>query len=273
MPKELEVNLANLIERSHDEEGCRTYLEGLRWPDGVTCPRCASKKISRIRTRDQLDCDSCRYRFSVTAGTIFHNTHLPLWKWFAAVYLIVESRKGFSIDQLRRAIGVSYKTAWYLRRRIRAALREVDTHLWMSIVEANAIFVGGEIEKEGGRYRADKTFLGTTANTETADTGERLGYQGIADHDSKHEMVGHQGKERVGDNAHINARDNVSSLLKRCSIDSYPRVHTRHLDAYLDELRFRFNNRENPYTFRDAMWKLLVADNLPYKESTGEREG
>ena len=78
MSKEQEINLTKLIERSYSEERCRAYLEGLRWPEGVRCPRCGSDKISRIRTRDQLDCGSCRYRFSVTAGTIFHGSHLPL---------------------------------------------------------------------------------------------------------------------------------------------------------------------------------------------------
>ncbi len=80
MLKEQEINLISLIDRFHDEDKCRAYLEGLRWPDGLECPRCGGKTISRIKKRHQLDCDSCRYRFSVTAGIIFHDSHLPLWK-------------------------------------------------------------------------------------------------------------------------------------------------------------------------------------------------
>ena len=122
MLKEQEINLVELVDRFHSEDRCRKYLEELRWPDGVECPRCGEKSVSQIKKRSQYDCNSCRYQFSVTAGTIFHDSHLPLWKWFLAVYLIVESKKGISANQLKRTLGVSYKTAWYLSHRIRAAL-------------------------------------------------------------------------------------------------------------------------------------------------------
>src|SRR5437588_3929156 len=74
-------NLVTLIEKYADEDSARAYLEGLRWPEKPHCPRCDSVKVSRIRERAQLDCDSCRYQFSVTSGTVLHDTHLPLWKW------------------------------------------------------------------------------------------------------------------------------------------------------------------------------------------------
>jgi transposase-like protein len=109
-----EITLVGLIEQFHSPDTCREYLEELRWPDKLACLRCGSTSVSRIHTRDQLDCNSRRYRFSVTTGTIFHDTHLPLWKWFLAVYTIVESKKGVSSNQLKRELGVSYKTAWYL---------------------------------------------------------------------------------------------------------------------------------------------------------------
>ncbi len=86
-------------------------------------------KTSHIKRRDQFDCDSCRYQFSVTAGTIFHDSHLPLKKWFAAVYLMCESRKGISANQLKRILKVAYKTAWYLCHRIRAAVKDADEPL------------------------------------------------------------------------------------------------------------------------------------------------
>ncbi|MGZ4211367.1 MAG: transposase, partial [Actinomycetota bacterium] len=86
-----EVSLVDLIEKYADEDKARAYLEGLRWPEKVSCPRCESQKVSRIRERAQFDCDSCRYQFSVTSGTVLHDTHLPLWKWFLATYLLCES--------------------------------------------------------------------------------------------------------------------------------------------------------------------------------------
>jgi transposase-like protein len=116
-----------LIEEFGTSEACRKRLEELRWPNGVKCPRCQSAKISRVRKRQQFDCNSCRYQFSVTAGTLFNDTHLPLPTWFAAVYLMCEARNGLSANQLKGILGVSYKTAWYLCHRIRTAMREANS--------------------------------------------------------------------------------------------------------------------------------------------------
>ena len=143
MLKKQEINLVDLMDHFHSEEACRALLEELRWPDGIECLRCESKNVSRVKNRVQLVCNSCHYHFSVTAGTIFHDSHLPLHKWFLAVYLIVESKKGVSANQLRRSLGVTYKTAWYLCHRVRAALREVDAQLLKGIIEVDETFVGG----------------------------------------------------------------------------------------------------------------------------------
>ena len=98
------MNLVELVARFHSEDACREYLEELRWPSGPTCPRCDHASLSEISTRDQYACGSCGYRFSVTSGTIFHDTHLPLVKWFMAAYLMVESKKGMSALQLKRTL-------------------------------------------------------------------------------------------------------------------------------------------------------------------------
>src|SRR6266542_1438572 len=143
-PKQ-EMDLMRLMAQFDTSDECRKYLEGLRWRDGVKCPRCRSGKISRIRERNQFDCDSCRYQFSVTAGSIFHDSHLPLPKWFAAVYLMCEARKGVSANQLKRTLGVSYKTAWYLCHRIRSALVDESGELLRGIVEADETYVGGKL--------------------------------------------------------------------------------------------------------------------------------
>src|SRR5438128_7571031 len=87
----MDMNLLTLARHFDSDNKCRQYLEELAWPDGIKCQRCQSDKISHIEKRHQYDCDACRYQFSVTTGTILHDTHLPLWKWFAAVYLMCES--------------------------------------------------------------------------------------------------------------------------------------------------------------------------------------
>lgn len=145
-----EMNLPALIERFGSEDKCRAYLEELRWPDGVRCPRCDSAKVSRIKTRKQFDCEGCRYQFSVTAGTLFHDSHLPLWKWFLAIYLIVESKKGISAKQLQRMLKVSYKTAWYLSHRIRDAMGEAEQPGLLGIIEADETWHGGKRKVKQG---------------------------------------------------------------------------------------------------------------------------
>ena len=139
-----ELSLCDVLATYGNNDRCRAYLEALRWPDKVTCPNCLSDKISRIKDRHQYDCDSCRYQFSVTAGTIFHDSHLPLVKWFATVYLMCESRKGVSANQIRRMMGISYKTAWYLCHRIRAAMKEVNPAPLTGTVEVDETYVGGK---------------------------------------------------------------------------------------------------------------------------------
>jgi transposase-like protein len=293
MLKKQEINLVDLIDHFHSEEACRALLEELRWPDGIECLRCESKNVSRVKNRVQLVCNSCHYHFSVTAGTVFHDSHLPLHKWFLAVYLIVESKKGISANQLKRSLGVTYKTAWYLCHRIRSALSEVDAQLLKGIIEVDETFVGGEVEGVGRGYKGNKAVVvgafergrairlkvvrgrdretlqgfireNTAGEAQAIYTDELPSYIGIADENTEHGTVKHRDKEWVRGEVHTNSLENVWSLLKRSIIGSYHQVSAKHLDAYLDELEFRFNNRENPHMFRDAMCKLLVANNLPY---------
>jgi transposase-like protein len=106
------------------ERRCRAYVEELRWPDGVRCPRCGSDETGRLEERKKFYCRSCRYQFSVTAGTVFHNTHLPLWKWFLAVSTMLGSPTGVPSNQLVRLLGGSYKTAWFVLHRVRTAIQE-----------------------------------------------------------------------------------------------------------------------------------------------------
>jgi len=104
------------------EEDCRRYLEELRWPDGICCPGCDGRAISPIPARRRFYCRSCRHFFSLTSGTVFHNSHLPIWKWFLAIELLLDSEHGLPANELKRLLGGSYKTAWFAEHRIRAAL-------------------------------------------------------------------------------------------------------------------------------------------------------
>lgn len=296
----MEMNLMKLMDEFGTDEKCREVLEQLRWPNGVQCPRCESKKISRIQKRDQFDCDDCRYQFSVLSGTIFHDTHLPLKKWFVAIYLIVEGKKGISANQMKRTIAVSYKTAWYLCHRIRTAMTEMNPQPLAGTVEADEAYVGGKLKgfgrgkgiylqnktavagiiERGGNVRMQKIDDATRKtlhafikghihpNTKLIVTDEWPSYKGIADHNTRHEVINHRLKEYVRGDIHTNSIENVWSLLKRSVAGSYHKISEKHIDRYLDELEWRFNNRENPYLFRDTLVKLLGSSNVEYKHLT-----
>jgi transposase-like protein len=111
-----------VVAPSDTELRCRLFLERLRWPLGVRCPRCDDRRrICRIEERAQFECGSCGYQFSVRAGTILHASHLPLWKWLLAVYLMA-SADDITAYRLARTLGISYKTAAHLSHTIRAAM-------------------------------------------------------------------------------------------------------------------------------------------------------
>jgi transposase-like protein len=292
-----EMNLMKLMLRFHKDEQCRAYIEHVRWPDGVKCPRCGSDKISRAYARNQYECnvESCGYHFSVTSGTIFHDSHLPLPKWFAAIYLMIESRKGISANQMKRTLEVSYKTAWFLCHRIRAAMTVDNPTPLSKIIEVDETWVGGKRRHVGHGYKGNKVVVAgaaqrggeirleviddrsreilhdfikkyTADNAEAIYTDDWPAYDGIADEDTRHETVNHSAEEWVRGDVHTNYVENIWSLLKRSLVGSYHKVSKKHLDAYLDELEWRFNNRENPYLFRDTLLKLIKSENLEYKE-------
>ena len=140
--------------RKHDEleERCRLYLQHLRWPGGVECPRCDERdRLLWLDSRDKWHCYSCRYQFSVTAGTLFHSSHLPLWKWFVSVQLMTETPHGISANRLRQILGGSYKTFWFTTHRIRVAIRGRGQPLLRSVV--------GELAEPGMRTLRDRRFV------------------------------------------------------------------------------------------------------------------
>ena len=299
------VDLCSLIDRFGDDQKCRNYLEHLRWPNGVRCPKCQGTKLSSILKRDQYNCDteSCGYQFSVMAGTIFHDTHLPLTKWFLATYLICQSRKGMSANQLKRMLKINYRTAWYLCHRIRHAMAEAQPAEKLDgTVEIDETYVGGKkigwgvyygkkaketvigIRQRGGDLRffhAEDAKSGTLAryikenvstDVDVIVTDEFKAYPyamtraGVPA--EKHKMIQHRRKHYVDGDIHTNTVESAFSLLKRGIVGTWHRVSAKHLSAYLDEMTWRFNNRKNPYLFRDTMLKLIASDNLEYRTLT-----
>jgi transposase-like protein len=296
------VNLCSLIEEFGSESKCRAYLEALRWAGKIECPRCGSEKISKIVKRNQFDCDGCRYQFSVTAGTVFNDSHLPLWKWFLATYLLCESRKGMSANQIKRTLGVSYKTAWYLCQRIRSAMKEINQAPLTGTVEMDETYIGGKIRGRGvwqGRqnkipvfgikqrggelrfFKAEDVKSGTLAKYIKENVSsdvhvimtDDLSVYPFALRKSghsadKHKTINHSAGVYVDGDITTNGIESAFSLLKRGIVGTWHKVSAKHLPAYLDEMTFRFNNRSNPFLFRDTMMRLVEAPVLEYKKLT-----
>ena len=301
------IDLCELMEQFGDDQSCRNYLEKLRWPKGVRCPKCAGEKISSILKRDQYNCDteSCGYQFSVTADTQFHDTHLSLVKWFLATFLICQSRKGMSANQMKRMLRINYRTAWYLCHRIRDAMQATERQPLGGIVEVDETFVGGRqrghqhkvghpeckkqvvigIKQRGGELRffhAQDVKSGTLAkyikenisqDVDVIMTDEFGGYPSAlakAGVLAEHKTVKHKDGIYVDGDVYTNGIESAFSLLKRGIVGTWHRVSAKHLQAYLNEMCFRFDNRNNPFLFRDTLLRLLQSEHLEYKELTAK---
>ncbi|HUF54608.1 MAG TPA: IS1595 family transposase [Dehalococcoidia bacterium] len=137
------------------DEECRQFLAQMRWPDGITCPKCGSLETPytinrKSRTKNVkttlYKCRECKRQFTATVGTIFEDSHIPLSKWFSAIYLMCSSKKGVSAHQIHRMLGVAYRSAWFMCHRVREAMREGDFQL-TGVIEADETYVGGKSKR------------------------------------------------------------------------------------------------------------------------------
>jgi transposase-like protein len=134
-PKRLQApaSFFESLEEFQTEEHCIRHLEQVRWPDGLRCIRedCGSRRIMTFEAKGKTgkprylyECVDCRYQYSVTTGTIFHNSHLPLRKWFLAVRMICSAKNGVSLKDLERQLKINYRTAGYVMQRIRRTIEQ-----------------------------------------------------------------------------------------------------------------------------------------------------
>ncbi|MGE4064319.1 MAG: IS1595 family transposase [Rhodospirillaceae bacterium] len=263
-----------------DADKAREALEAVRWPNGPVCPHCGcSEKIGKVQGKSHRPglyyCGDCTGHFTVTVGTVFERSKIPLNKWWLACHLLGSSKKGMSAHQLHRMLGVTYKTAWFMAHRIREAMTpakgsvgpiggegktvEVDeTYLTRSKKtrkpkghiphQRHAIQVVSLLER-GGEVRstidhrtvraaiAEHLEVGSRLVTDKAQAYIRL--MPKADHAS----VDHSKGEYVRDDVHTNTLEGYFSILKRGLIGTYQHVDKKHLGRYLAEFDFRMNNR------------------------------
>ncbi len=273
---------------------CIKHLETVRWDNIPACPYCQSTKQTPLKNTNRYHCNTCNTSFSVTVGTIFHKTKCDLQKWFIAISLVLNAKKGYSARQLGRDIEVTKDTAWYMFMRIRKALLE-QHELMTGIIEADETYIGGKNKNrhndkkiEGGQGRGgsdkipvigvlqrdgkvnakkSKDVSGKTLNSfikanvkegETISTDEWKGYSRISEKFT-HLVVSHRKGEYVKGKAHTNTLEGFWSLFKRGIVGQYHQISEKYLDCYIDEFCFRYNNRniESRLTFNLVMKKSV----------------
>lgn len=280
--------------RFTDADAAREHLEALHWPHGPVCPHCRSlnaKRLPEQRGRPSkahpegairkglVQCNDCRKQFTVTVGTVFEDSKVPLHKWLLANHLMVASKKGVSAHQLHRMLGVTYKTAWFMAHRIREAMIDVQSGPMGGdggVVEADETYIGNRKGKERGRggfqhkmkvvslvdrnTGASRSFrVGMVAQFTIGPilaanvspeaflmTDEHIIYKGLGWNFSGHGTVNHGKEEYVNrdkPHLHTNTIEGFFSVFKRGMKGVYQHCGEQHLQRYLREFDFRYTHR------------------------------
>ena len=303
------MKLIDVTRKFKTDDDCLDYIEKMRWPDGqVGCVHCGEVgRISKItreskgknqRTR-LFQCLACGKQFSATSGTIFNDTHLPLTKWFMAIALICEAKKGISAKQVERHLGVNYRTAWHLCHRIREAMKEGT--LLSGAVEADETYMSRRKPRKGKPYvqketkdvvlgmveRGGKLRLIPVKDAKMESIGPELSKHISPDVETiytdaaatyaiylsknftgKHKTINHIESYAQGD-THTQHIENAFSLLKRGVYGTFHKVSIKHLGRYCDEFSYRFNRRGAQLDMFDSTLKNLTrGEALPYSKLT-----
>ncbi|MCF2513663.1 IS1595 family transposase [Sphingomonas sp. G124] len=262
-----------------DAEKAREYLESLHWPDGAVCPHCNlmnNTKVGGKTARPGLYmCNACRKQFTVTVGTIFEDSKIPLNKWLLAFRLINGGKKGISANEIKRHLGISYKSAWFMMHRIREAMQDDGSPLGGpgKVVESDEAIVGGfkrkrlsgkiapkkkivTLVERGGSARSFhitnithknvRHALVTSAHRSSVlMTDDARFYNNIGREFAEHHTTLHSNREfaKAG-GIHSNTAENFFSIFKRGLVGTYHHMSAAHLHRYLVEFDFRYNTRK-----------------------------
>ena len=310
-----ELTLISLAQEYADEDKARGLLERMRWPNGPICPHCQNtgnaakgvvaltpKATSKRPGRNGLYfCGACRKQFSVTVGTIFEGSHIPISKWIMAMFIICSSKKSVSANQLHRMLKVTYKTAWFMAHRIRFAMSDdvANGSKLAGIVEADETYIGGKgdnrtrrhrqtpvvaLIERGGKMKARVVSNVTQKNIgqvlhecvskeAVVNTDEHSAYQPALKKYKRHDRVVHSRfeysrKNADGTTSGINHCESFFSLLKRGVYGAWHHISREHLQKYTNEFAFRWNTRHD--TDGDRMEKfatMIGGKRLTYRQA------
>jgi transposase-like protein len=287
----------------HDADKARAHLESVNWPEGPFCPHCGEcENVHRLQGKSTrpglIQCNSCLKNFTVTVGTVFERSKVPLNKWLLATYLLASSKKGMSAHQLHRMLGVTYKTAWFMMHRIREAMKDDASPLGGpgKVVESDEAFVGGKKRNRLSGKTAPKKKVVTLverdgrarsfhvanihANTvrgaivthvdraSTLMTDEARVYWAVGREFAAHGHTLHASRKFGKGETHSNSAENFFSILKRGVIGTYHHWSAAHLHRYLAEFDFRYSTRDDSDMDRsDAILRGIVGKRLTYRRT------
>lgn len=296
-------NLVQFTERFVTDEACAAYLTAVRWPDGAICAACGGRK-GWPTSRGTYYCAGCQHQTSLTAGTILHQSHLPLRSWFLGMWLMCTQKTGLSAKGLQRELGLgSYKTAWLMLQKLRHAMVRVGREQLTGTVEVDETYLGGQESGVGGRELVGKSLVAmavelegkkvgrirlrhvpdasgqslvgfitdTVAKGAEVPTDDWNGYNRVGEAGYRHRVTPVLGdpKRALKHFPHVHL---VASLLKRwLGATHQGRVTGKHLQRYLDEYAFRFNRRRSEHVgklFHRLVEQLVLRQAKTYLEIT-----
>ena len=292
-----------LAPRFIDPVAARKHLEALRWPDGAECPHCglidATPLKGKAHREGVYQCNKCREQFTVTVGTLFEKSKIPLNKWLLANHLLCASKKGMSAAQIARMLGVTYKTAWFMMHRIREAMKPTNPEPLGGpgkFVEADETFVGGRSVNRAFRKPAPKKKIlalverdgrarsfhvanihGNTIRSalvtavdraSTLMTDEAHHYKAVGREFTRHGHMLHAGRAYAKGDIHSNSAENFFSILKRGVIGTYHHWSEAHMHRYLAEFDLRYSTKASTDGERaNSILKGIAGKRLTYRRT------
>jgi transposase-like protein/predicted RNA-binding Zn-ribbon protein involved in translation (DUF1610 family) len=279
------INLLEFMKRFQTEEQCREFLFKLRWPDGFMCPKCGHTSYYDVKSRNLYNCSKCGHQASVTANTIFHGSHTPLTKWFVAIFMLADDKRGISAAKLARNINVSPPTVWLMLHKLRKAMADRDSGYMLSkIVEIDDTYFGTpdeggkrgrgtdktpgviavEIDKQGRplyvKVKVVDNLQGKTlpgVAEEMIKLGTEVRTDGFKAYNklSEHEYEVHTENFDPQENPdHLLWLHKIVSNLKAFIAGTFHGLDKKHLQRYFDEFAWRFNRRK----FQSQLFARLI---------------
>ncbi|WXG55137.1 MAG: IS1595 family transposase [Candidatus Sedimenticola sp. (ex Thyasira tokunagai)] len=294
------LGLHEFLEKYGTDTQCSQALHRLRWPSGYVCPECGNATCCELKSRKIYQCHKCHHQTSLTAGTIFHGTKLPLKKWFLAIYLLTQRKKSTSALQLSREIGVNYNTAWKLKHKLMQVMMERQGKKKLTgRIEMDDAYIGGE--KPGKRGRGSRNKIPFVAAVETTQDGRPLKihlrrvrgfrsaeiaryaksslvsgstvfsdglccFRAVTDAECDHVAIVTGGGRKSAQSSTFKWVNTMLGNVKNSLQGTFHAIRKKHVPRYLAEFEYRFNRRFNlPEMIERLLFVALRTPPMPYR--------